>query len=469
MTRVHFIGIGGAAMATLAAMLQQRGFTVRGSDQEVYPPMREFLAREGIEPLRGYRAEHITDDLDLVVVGNAVSRDNPEIEAVLDRKLRYASLPEVLRDQFLWTTESVVIAGTHGKTTTAALTAWLLAYGGADPTMLVGGVAQNFDSSYRLGSGRQFVVEGDEYDSAFFDKTAKFLKYLPDVAVIANVEFDHADIYPDLDAVRVAFKRLVTLVPRRGLVLLGADHAEAMALREQVQGRVETFGFSDTADWRADRVTTSPDGTTFRVWRGAAVFLDAHLPQLGDYNVRNALAAIAVGARVGLGAATLADGLQRFKGVRRRLEVRGTVSGVTVYDDFAHHPTAVAETLAAVRAAHPDRRLWAIFEPRSASACRRIFQREFAEALSGADQVLLPAVYRASIPEDQRLAPEQIVETLSAAGVRARYVPDLEAIVALVAREARAGDLVVVMSNGAFGGIHEKLLHALAPSASRER
>jgi UDP-N-acetylmuramate: L-alanyl-gamma-D-glutamyl-meso-diaminopimelate ligase len=255
MTRVHLIGVCGTAMATLAALLKSKGFDVRGSDHNVYPPMSDFLVQQGITLLQGYHREHVTAELDLVVVGNAISRGNPELEEVLDRKIRYCSLPEAVRDHFLWAARSVVIAGTHGKTTTTALTGWLLADGGADPSMLVGGIAENFDGSYRIGGGREFVIEGDEYDSAFFDKTAKFLKYLPDVAVVGNVEFDHADIYPDLSAIRLAFQRFVNLIPRRGLLLLGADNVEALALRTLAHCRVETFGLAEGSD-RSSAPTT---------------------------------------------------------------------------------------------------------------------------------------------------------------------------------------------------------------------
>src|SRR5215467_3686385 len=251
MKRIHLIGICGTAMATLAALLKSRGHDVRGSDQNVYPPMSDFLVEQQITTLQGYKPEHITDDLDLVVVGNAISRGNPELEEVLDRKIRYCSLPEAVRDHFLWGARSVVIAGTHGKTTTTSLAGWLLAHGGADPNVLVGGIAENFGGSYRVGGGREFVIEGDEYDSAFFDKTAKFLKYLPDIAVVNNVEFDHADIYADFDAVMLAFRRLVNLVPRRGLLVIGADSAGARALTDAARSRVETFGLRDEVDWQA--------------------------------------------------------------------------------------------------------------------------------------------------------------------------------------------------------------------------
>ena len=461
MTRIHLIGICGTAMATLAALLKSRGHEVRGSDQNVYPPMSVFLEKQGIATLQGYRAEHITPDLDLVVVGNAISRGNPELEEVLDRKIRYCSLPEAIRDNFLWGARSIVIAGTHGKTTTTSLTGWLLAYGGADPSVFIGGIAENFDGSYRIGGGREFVIEGDEYDSAFFDKTAKFLKYLPDIAVVSNIEFDHADIYPNLDAIRQAFHRLVNLVPRRGLLLLGADNADALALRDRARCRVETFGLSAGADWQAHDLRPAENATSFSVRRGGQPAGNFEVPLLGAYNVRNALAAIAVAAAVGLSTDTMSDGLRKFKGVRRRMEHRGTAGGVAVYDDFAHHPTAIQETLAAVRSAYPDRRVWGIFEPRSATSCRRVFQSDFVRALSNADLVVLPAVFRSTLPEDERLSAEQIVDELKQSGVDARYIPAVDDIVRTVSKEARSGDLVIVMSNGGFDNIHQRLLSAL--------
>jgi len=465
MKRIHLIGVCGTAMATLAALLKSRGYDVRGSDHNVYPPMSDFLIQQGITLLQGYSAAHISAELDLVVVGNAISRGNVELEEVLDRKIRYCSLPEAVRDHFLWASRAIVITGTHGKTTTTSIAGWLLAHGGADPSVFVGGIAENFESSYRIGGGRDFVIEGDEYDSAFFDKTAKFLKYLPDIAVVNNIEFDHADIYPDLDAIRLAFRRLVNLVPRRGLLLLGADNADALALKNHAHCKVETFGLSNGADWQAHDLEVSAVSTRFGVRRAGATVGTFDLPLLGAYNVRNALAAIAVGAATGLNTDTMAAGLREFKGVRRRLQHRGTASGVAVYDDFAHHPTAIAETLQGVRSAYPGRRIWAIFEPRSATSCRRVFQLDFAKALARADHVVLPAVYRSTLPENERLSTEVLIADLKAAGVDARFIPDTADIVRTVAGDAQSGDLVIVMSNGGFDNIHQKLLSALEARA----
>jgi UDP-N-acetylmuramate: L-alanyl-gamma-D-glutamyl-meso-diaminopimelate ligase len=464
LVKIHLIGICGTAMATLAAMLKRKGLDVRGSDQDVYPPMSDFLAAEAIPVMAGYAAPHITGDLDLVIVGNAISRGNPELEEVLDRKIRYCSLPEAIRDNFLWGARSIVIAGTHGKTTTASLTGWVLTSAGADPSVLVGGIARNFGtggSSYRLGSGRDFVIEGDEYDSAFFDKTAKFLKYLPDIAVVNNVEFDHADIYADFEAVALAFRRLVNLVPRRGLLLIGADSEGARALVASARSRVQTFGTGEGVDWQAYDLAATESGTRFKVRRAGSPFGAFTLPLVGAHNVRNALAAIAVATEVGIDGERIGAGLRSFAGVKRRLEIVGVADGVTVFDDFAHHPTAVAETITGLRAANPNARIWAIFEPRSASSCRRVFQADFVRALAGADEVVLAPVFRSTLPESERLSIPALVDDLRCGGTSARAAASVDDIVEIVARDHRPGDLVVLMSNGGFGGVHQKLLKAL--------
>jgi UDP-N-acetylmuramate: L-alanyl-gamma-D-glutamyl-meso-diaminopimelate ligase len=462
--RVHFIGICGTGMATVAAMLKRTGVDVGGSDQNVYPPMSDFLAAEGIPVRAGYDAARVTADLDFVVVGNAISRGNPELEEVLDRKLRYRSLPEVIRERFLWDARSIVIAGTHGKTTTTALAGWLLTCGGLDPSVLVGGIARNLGdggSSYRLGRGRDFVLEGDEYDSAFFDKTAKFLKYLPDLAVVGNVEYDHADIYPDLGAVMQAFRRLSALVPRHGLLVLGADSVGSASLRDHAVSRSVTFGIDREADWMASDIVPSGAETAFTVRHRGALVGSFTVPLLGGHNVRNALASIIVASEAGLPAGRIAEGLRLFTGVKRRLDAVGTADGVTVYDDFAHHPTAVAETLAGVRAAHPGARIWAVFEPRSASSCRRVFQADFARAFRAADHVVIAPVFRSTLPEGERLSVTELAHEVRALGRPARAAESLDQIVAILAAEAAPGDLVVMMSNGGFGGVHGRVLQAI--------
>ncbi|HYM25166.1 MAG TPA: UDP-N-acetylmuramate:L-alanyl-gamma-D-glutamyl-meso-diaminopimelate ligase [Vicinamibacterales bacterium] len=478
--KVYLIGVCGTAMATLAAMLKRRGLDVSGSDQDVYPPMSDFLAAEGITAHSGYRAEHITGDLALVVVGNAVSRGNVELEEVLSRKIRYCSLPEAVREHFLWGSRSIVVAGTHGKTTTTSLTGWILADAGLDPSVFVGGIALNFGdhgSSYRLGRGRDFVIEGDEYDSAFFDKTAKFLKYLPDIAVVNNVEFDHADIYADFEAVRLAFRRLANLIPKNGLLLVGADSDGARSLVGSAVSRVETFGIGDdlrgswapglTLDWQAHDIEAAAAATRFRVRRRGSPFGTFELPLVGAHNVRNATAAIAVATEVGITGDRIGHALASFAGVKRRLEVVGTADGVTVYDDFAHHPTAVAETLTGVRASNPGARMWAVFEPRSASSCRRVFQDDFARAFTAADEVILAPVFRSTLPESERLSLPDLVRSLRGCGTSARATASLDEIVSIIVDEHRPGDLVVMMSNGGFGGIHRKLLDALNRHANR--
>ena len=450
-------------MATLAAMLKSRGHDVQGSDQAMYPPMSDYLVREAITTFDGYRPEHITPEIDTVVVGNAISRGNPELEEVLDRKIRFVSLPELIRDQFLWSARSVVVAGTHGKTTTTALIGWLLTAAGLDPSVLVGGIAVNFEGSYRLGSGREFVIEGDEYDSAFFDKTAKFLKYLPDIAVIGNLEYDHADIYPDMESLRVAFRRLLALVPRRGLVVIGADSPEAQQLASVARCKVVTFGTDTDADWRVAAIEATNGVVSFDVTCKGEPYGRFDSSLHGTHNVRNALAGLVVGDALGLSAAEMAKGLATFRGVRRRMELRGIANGVSVFDDFAHHPTAIRETLRAARWSYPDQRLWAIFEPRSATSCRRIFQDDFARAFieSGADEIVLPDVFRASLPPEDRLSVEELVKAVDGQGRRARHIPTVDEIVRTVADEAHSGDVVVIMSNGGFDGIHSKLLEAL--------
>ncbi len=458
--RVHFIGICGTGMATLAILLRQRGFNVGGSDQHVYPPMSDLLERHGISLQSGYQEDHISPDLDLVVIGNAVSRGNPEVEAVLDRKLRYASLPEVVRNELLWGARTAVVSGTHGKTTAAFMLAWMLRGAGGDPSFLIGGMSRDFDTSGHLGSDDMFVIEGDEYDSAFFDKTAKFLKYLPEVVIVNNLEFDHADIYRGLDELRLAFRRLVRTIPRSGRLLVNADDVETRALADEALCPVETFGFADTADWRAQDLVETIDGTAFEV-SGPDGTAAMTMPLIGRFNVRNAVGAIAAASALGAPPVRTAPALAVFTGVKRRLETRGVVRGITVYDDFAHHPTAVRETLEALRARASGGRLWAIFEPRSATACRRVFQSDFARSLRIADEVVVAAVPRQEIPKADRLSETTLVEDLTAVGVSAQFLPTVDDIVSAVARRATPLDQIVVMSNGGFGGIHEKLLSSL--------
>ncbi|HET7293685.1 MAG TPA: UDP-N-acetylmuramate:L-alanyl-gamma-D-glutamyl-meso-diaminopimelate ligase [Vicinamibacteria bacterium] len=459
--KVHLSGVCGTAMASLAGLLRERGHDVTGSDQDVYPPMSTQLQAMGI-PLRSpYAAENVPADADVVVIGNALSRGNPEIETVLDRGQRMTSLPALLAEDFLRDRTSVVVAGTHGKTTTSAWLAFLLDRAGLDPSFVVGGVPVDFGRSYRLGAGRAFVVEGDEYDSAFFDKRPKFVHYLPEIAVIGNVEFDHADIYADLEAVKTAFFRLMTVIPRRGLLVAGIESAALRELLPRAFCRVETFALEQDADWRATGLRPGHDGWRFRIVRRGTDLGEFRIALPGEHNVRNALAAIAAAAGLGVEPARLGDALASFRGVRRRLELRGEARGVRVYDDFAHHPTAVRETLRALRALEAGR-LVAVFEPRSYTSRTRVFQEDFARAFSEADEVLVAAAFLpGKVPEAQRISERELVAAIEGRGRRARFVPTVEAIVGLLTEELRAGDRVAVLSNGGFGGIHERLLAAL--------
>ncbi len=449
-------------MASLAGLLRERGDEVTGSDQDVYPPMSTQLAEMGIPVRSPYAAGNVAEDAHTVVIGNALSRGNPEVEAVLDRKQRMASLPALLAELFLQERRSLVVAGTHGKTTTAALLAFLLDRAGLDPSFLIGGVPRDFPRSYRLGKGPHFVVEGDEYDSAFFDKRPKFVHYLPDVAIVGNVEFDHADIYRDLVSVETAFARLLSVVPRRGLVVAGIESPSTTTLLAKAHSRVETFGIGVEADWRADHVRVEGSGTAFRLARRGRDLGEFVLGVPGEHNVRNALAALAVAAEEGVEPEAARGALAAFGGVRRRLELRGRVAGVAVYDDFAHHPTAVRETLKALRASGPGH-LVAVFEPRSYTSRTRVFQDAFAEAFRHADRVVVAAAHLpGKVPEGERISEEELVARIVALGGEAAFIPGVEEIVSHVVGAASEGDRIVVLSNGAFGGIHQKLLDALA-------
>jgi UDP-N-acetylmuramate: L-alanyl-gamma-D-glutamyl-meso-diaminopimelate ligase len=462
--KIHLAGVCGTAMASLAGLLKERGHEVTGSDQDVYPPMSTQLEAMGVAVRSPYAEVNVPEDADLVVVGNALSRGNPEVEIVLDRGQRYTSLPALLAEEFIRGRTSLVVAGTHGKTTTAALLAFLLDRAGQAPSFLIGGVPLDFGRSYRLDRGAAFVVEGDEYDCAFFDKRPKFLHYVPDVAVIGNVEFDHADIYENLAAVQTAFRRLLGVVPRRGLAVAGIESAALREILPSAWCPVETFAVEAPSDWRASDLRTSAHGTRFHLERKGVDQGEFSLSLAGEHNVRNALAALAVAARAGVPPEVARPLLPLFGGVKRRLEVRGQVRGVTVYDDFAHHPTAVRETLKAVRAAMPagTGRIVAVFEPRSYTSRTRIFEADFARAFGAADQVVVAGAHLpAKVPEGERLSEAALVAGVNRQGTAAILLPGVPEIVAHLEREVREGDRVVVLSNGGFGRIHERLLAAL--------
>jgi UDP-N-acetylmuramate: L-alanyl-gamma-D-glutamyl-meso-diaminopimelate ligase len=466
--KVHLSAICGTAMASLAGLLREQGHEVTGSDQDVYPPMSTQLEALGIPIRSPYAEANVPEDAELVVIGNALSRGNPEVEAVLDRRQPFTSLPALVAEEFLRPRTSLVVAGTHGKTTTTSLLAFLLDRAGLDPSFLVGGVPVDFGRSYRLGGGRHFVIEGDEYDCAFFDKRPKFVHYLPDLAIVANVEFDHADIYPDLAAVQLAFVRLLNVIPRRGLLVAGTESPALVEILARARCRVATFGLHEGADWRATDVRIDRAGSRFRLLRKGRDEGEFALPLGGAHNVRNALAALAAAAEAGVEPEAAREALGAFRGVRRRLEVRGEAGGVTVYDDFAHHPTAVAATLAALRGIGGTGRLVAVFEPRSYTAKTRVFQDDFARALAGADRVIVAAAHLpGKVPEGQRLSEAELVAGILARGAEAAFVPTVDDIVGTLAAEVRPGDRVAVLSNGGFGGIHDKLLRAFEAAERR--
>jgi UDP-N-acetylmuramate: L-alanyl-gamma-D-glutamyl-meso-diaminopimelate ligase len=456
--RVHFIGICGTAMASLAGMLKQRGLEVTGSDAAAYPPMADFLVTLQIPVFQPYAEANLTPRPDFVVVGNAISRGNPELEHVLDQRIPLRSLPQTLAEFFLRDREPVVIAGTHGKTTTTSMLAWIFQVAGREPSFLVGGIAENFSSSFALGKGRQFILEGDEYDSAFFDKGPKFLHYLPDSVILTSVEFDHADIYADLEAVKTAFRRLVNLVPRRGRIVAWDGDANVDECTACAFCPVERYGFGARADWRIADLRFEGERTRWRVLRGGQPWAELEFSLAGEYSVLNATAAAAMAAGHGIEADLVARALKSFQSVKRRLEVKAVVNGVTILDDFAHHPTAIAGTLKALRVRYPGARLWAIFEPRSNTLRRKVFEQDLIRSLALADQVVIADVFRPeAIPEGQRLSVAGVVEGIVHAGKAARALADADAIVAAVAPELKSGDVVAILSNGGFGGIYEKL------------
>ncbi|MBN1568424.1 MAG: UDP-N-acetylmuramate:L-alanyl-gamma-D-glutamyl-meso-diaminopimelate ligase [Acidobacteria bacterium] len=449
-------------MASLAAMLQKSGYKISGSDEGIYPPMSDFLAERQIAVSQGYDAKNLQPAPDLVVVGNALSRGNPEIEYMLDNRLPFLSFPETLKSFFLRKKISVVVTGTHGKTTTTSMIAWGLHSAGLQPNFLIGGIAENFNSSYGMEGGPYYVIEGDEYDSAFFDKGPKFLHYLPFLAVIGNVEFDHADIYADLDAIKLQFRRFVNLIPQRGFLAVGADSPAALEVSRNSLCRKETFGMDEGNDWSARRIELKGDRFCFDVVYRKKLFRRLRLSIYGNYNIRNALAAVAILNQLDVSEDDIREGLESFTGVRRRLQFRAEAHGIRIYEDFAHHPTAVRETLQTIRDMFRPERLWAIYEPRSATSRRNVFQNEIAEALGVADCIALPSLFRPEkVPESERLDETRLVEDLRRMGRAAWNLENVEGIIHKVCEEARSGDLIVLLSNGGFGGIYEKLPAAL--------
>ena len=458
--KFHFVGICGTAMGSVAAALRERGFVVTGSDENVYPPMSTFLESKGIALYSGYRPENIPDDADVIVIGNAMKRGNPEVEAILNRKLYYVSLPELLKELFLRGRHNLVVSGTHGKTTTTSLLAWILSVARLDPSYVIGGIPTNLEQGARFNDSRYFVIEGDEYDSAFFDKRSKFVHYLPELLIVNNIEFDHADIFNNLDEIKLSFRRLFNIVPQNGMILLNGDDANCVEVAQQLQplmAQIEEVGFSPNCARKISDVSYTTKGSQFSL--GGDKF---DMPLIGEFNVRNAAMAVSAARFYGVSLEKIRKALKSFKGIARRQEVRGEVRGIKVIDDFAHHPTAIRETLRALRHRYPGARIWAVFEPRSNTTRRSVFQQELPDALNLADGVFISQIARLEqIPEKERLDPQAVMKSISASGRPAFYEPDAAHIIKKLVPLLKEKDVVAIFSNGGFDGIHQKLLDAL--------
>jgi UDP-N-acetylmuramate: L-alanyl-gamma-D-glutamyl-meso-diaminopimelate ligase len=460
---IHLSGICGTAMASIAGLLQLQGHRITGSDNAAYPPMSDILREMGIPVLEPYAESNLDPVPDLVVIGNALSRGNPEVERVLDQRILFTSMAALVHDEFLKGRESLVVAGTHGKTTTTSMLAWIYQFAAREnpalePSFLIGGVAENFGSSFQLRPTRTFIIEGDEYDTAFFDKGPKFLHYFPDALILTHVEFDHADIYADLDAVKIAFKRLVNLVPRRGVIVAYDGSENVTECVSRAFCRVERYGFKPESDWRIQNLRLDGGVMHWEVWRAAAKWADLEMRLAGEHNALNATAAAALAANQGIPMQAIQTALAEFKSVKRRLEVRAEIGGITIIDDFAHHPTAIRETLRALRAVYPQARLWAVLEPRSNTLRRIVLEADLVDSLRQADRVVLAGVYQQQrIAEDQRLHPEDVVRALNAAGTPATLCSNVENILDEIVPKLQSGDVVAILSNGGFDGIYEKL------------
>lgn len=460
---IHLSGICGTAMASLAGLLQLKGHRITGSDKAAYPPMSDLLHSLGIPVLEPYAAENLSPAPDLVVIGNALSRGNPEIERILDERIPFASMAALLKEEFLAGREPLVVAGTHGKTTTTSMLAWIYqvaASGEAtrEPSFLIGGVAENFGTSFQLRDSKPFILEGDEYDTAFFDKGPKFLHYFPDALILTHVEFDHADIYADLAAVKTAFKRLVNLVPRRGRIVAYDANANVTECVANAFCAVERYGFQPGSTWQLRNLRHESGLTRWDVWHEGKPWAEFSMQLAGEHNALNATAAAALAFGQGIDKEAIVTALASFKSVKRRLEVRAVVHGITIIDDFAHHPTAIRETLRALRSVHPDARLIAVLEPRSNTLRRKVLEHDLVESLRLADRVVLAGVYQQQrIPDAERLHPEEVVEALNAAGTHAELHPTADSIVETLAPSLHSGDVVAILSNGGFDGIYDKL------------
>jgi UDP-N-acetylmuramate: L-alanyl-gamma-D-glutamyl-meso-diaminopimelate ligase len=468
---IYLIGICGTAMASLAGMLKQQGHEVTGSDAAAYPPMSDLLQSLGITVHEPYAERNLDRRPDLVVVGNAISRGNVELERVLDERIPFCSMASMVHDEFLAGREPLIVAGTHGKTTTTGMLAWIYETASARnpqfaPSCLIGGVAENFSTSFMVRPTKPFILEGDEYDTAFFDKGPKFMHYFPDSAILTHVEFDHADIYADLAAVKIAFKRFVNLIPRRGRVVAYDGSESVSECVAKAYCSVERYGFREDSFWRMSDLRHDGPLTRWTLWRGGEQFAELSVSMAGEHNALNATAAAALASGQGVPTATIVQALQTFRSVKRRLEVKAVAEGVTIIDDFAHHPTAIRETLRALRESYPGQRLIAVLEPRSNTLRRNIFQNALVESLALADMVVLAGVFKSeSIPEYERLDPSHVVRGLRERGIPAALYQDADVIVSALSPEVHSGDVIAILSNGGFGGIYQKLPRGITEAA----
>ncbi|MBD3288002.1 UDP-N-acetylmuramate:L-alanyl-gamma-D-glutamyl-meso-diaminopimelate ligase [candidate division KSB1 bacterium] len=460
---IHLIAICGTAMGSIAAMLKSQGYKITGSDEHVYPPMSTFLEEQGIHIYQGFDEKNLQPHPDLVIIGNAMSRGNPEVEYVLENKIRYTSLPLAIKDFFLRGKHSIVVSGTHGKTTTSSLIAWMLEVAGKKPSFLIGGIPLNFKKGFKLDSGDIFVVEGDEYDSAFFDKGAKFFHYMPDIVVLNNIEFDHADIYDNLDQIKLAFRRLINLIPRNGLLIACGDDTNVRELLPAAFSPVQTFGLADDNFWKAMNIKYSSSHSTFDVTKENSFYGTYELPLSGNHNIRNALATIAVADFHDLPQGVIQESFTNFKSIKKRLEIRAQINGITIYDDFAHHPTEAKTTIDGLKNQFPNKRLWAIFEPRTATAKRKSMEKFYIDAFDNADiTIFAPLHLPHKVNAEERISVEELVSKIRERQNEAYLFESVEKIIEYIVNHVQSNDLILIMSNGAFGGIHDLLIERLS-------
>jgi UDP-N-acetylmuramate: L-alanyl-gamma-D-glutamyl-meso-diaminopimelate ligase len=459
---IHMLGICGTGMGSLAILLKELGYYVTGSDENIYPPMSDELKENKIIIFKGYSLKNLGPRPDIAIIGNVITKNNPEAEAVLALNIPYLSMPQAVSEFLLKDKHSIVVAGTHGKTTAATLAAWLLQSAGIDPCFLIGGIGKNLNTSAKISNSKYFVIEGDEYDTAFFDKDPKFLHYSPQSVILGPVEFDHADIYKDLNAIMASFEKLIKIIPSNGLLVACADSPNVLKLIQNAECKVITYGLSEKASYRVEFTAATEKGTDFILTNGSSQNL-FRIPMWGNHNLQNTAGVLALLLELGIPPQKLAEGLVKFEGIGRRQEVRGVVNGITIIDDFAHHPTAIKETVHAMRLKYPTSKIWAIFEPRSNTTKRNIFQNELAEALAASDSAIIAGIFHPEkIPEDFRLNPSLLAKTIVQAGKSAEYIANTDEIVEFLAKNAKKGDILLIMSNGGFDNIHEKLLRRLA-------